>query len=140
MAAIATLVGIIGSALHRRSRKTPALVVMVASMVSVAALASANAQSAPLQPAPQDVGYLEGRILEVTPSQRGADISAGGTATVRLSDGSMVIATVPEAAMYGVTTIEPYEVGDRVEMYFSPSPGGEGRDIVIVDWIRRQNV
>lgn len=91
-------------------------------------------------PAPQDVGYLEGRIIDLTPSQRGGDIAAGGTATVRLDDGSMVIATVPEAAMYGVTTIEPYQVGDRVEMYFSPSPGGAGRDIVIVDWIRRPSL
>lgn len=90
-------------------------------------------------PDPQDVGYFEGRILELTPSQRGGDIAAGGTATVRLNDGSMIIATVPEAAMYGVTTIEPYRVGDRVELYYSPSPGG-GRDVVVVDWIRRPSL
>jgi len=100
---------------------------------------AARAQAAPQPPTQQDAGYLEGRIIDLTPGQRGADIADGGTATVRLADGSMVIATVPAAEMYGVTSIEPYAVGDRVELYFSPSPGG-GRDIVVVDWIRRPSL
>ena len=108
-----------------------ALVVVVASTLAAAG-SLAHAQA----PSEQDVGYLEGRIIELTPAQRGGDIGEGGTATVRLNDGSLVIATVPPAEMFGVTEIEPYEVGDRVELYYSPSPAG-GRDIVIVDWIRR---
>src|SRR5688572_10224164 len=112
----------------RGARLFRALVTAYVSLLCTQALA---------QPPPsQDVGYLEGRILDLTPTQRGAGIAEGGTATVRLNDGSLVIATVPPAEMFGVTQIDPYEVGDRVELYYSPSPGG-GRDIVVVDWIRR---
>ena len=104
--------------------------------LACAVLAGVGTSAHAQPPTQQDVGYLEGRILELTPSQPGGDIAAGGTATVRLSDGSQVTATVPPAEMFGVTEIEPFAVGDRVELYFSPAPGG-GRDIVVVDWIRR---
>lgn len=120
----------IGSTLRRRSRSTLVLLFTLSLLAPVMAAA----------PTPQDVGYLEGRILELTPTRPGDDIGAGGTASVRLTDGSLVIATVPAAQMYGVTSIEPFKVGDRVEMYFSPSPVSAGRDFVVVDWVRRPSL
>jgi len=120
----------IGSTPRRKWRSTLAL------LFTLSLLAPVMAAS----PTPQDVGYLEGRILELTPTRPGDDIGAGGTASVRLTDGSLVIATVPAAAMYGVTSIEPFQVGDMVEMYFSPSPSSAGRDFVVVDWVRRPSL
>jgi len=102
--------------------------------LAVCAVAAGTAAAQPY--GPEEFGYLEGRIEALTPQTPGQDISAGALATVRLSDGSTVVATVPPGEAFGVTEIEPFEVGDRVELYYSLAPGG-GYDIVVVDWIRR---
>lgn len=84
-----------------------------------------------------DVGYLEGRIQELTPSSRGASIASGGMALVRLTDGALVNAVVPSTDDLGATRVAPYRVGDRVQLYYAPAPGGAVREYVVIDWIRR---
>lgn len=99
-----------------------------------------RAQDAPTSPPTNgvpDVGYVEGRILELTPASRGAPIGAGGMALVRLADGSLVNAVVPSTEDLGATRVDAYRVGDRVELYYAPTPGGTVREYVVVDWIRR---
>ncbi|MFO7546592.1 MAG: YibE/F family protein [Trueperaceae bacterium] len=100
-----------------------------------------QAQDAATPPPPAtdlpEVGYVEGRILELTPASRGTPIGAGGIALVHLIDGSLVNAVVPSTDDLGATTVDAYRVGDRVELYFAPTPGGTVREYVVVDWIRR---
>jgi uncharacterized membrane protein len=74
-----------------------------------------------------DIGYAEGRILELTEQ---------GT-TVRLSNGTEVKADIGAASIdTSENALPPFNVGQRVELYYSPSVDG-GRQYVVTDWIRR---
>lgn len=75
----------------------------------------------------QDIGYLEGRILELT--EEGA--------RVQLTDGKIIEANVGAASLdFSENAAPPFNVGQRVELYYSPAP--EGRtNYVVTDWIRR---
>jgi uncharacterized membrane protein len=75
----------------------------------------------------QDIGYLEGRILELT--EEGA--------TVQLTDGKIIEAKVGAASLdFSENAAPPFNVGQRVELYYSPAPEG-GTNYVVTDWIRR---
>ncbi|MEX2543471.1 MAG: YibE/F family protein [Trueperaceae bacterium] len=80
-----------------------------------------------------DTGYVEGRILELSQDEAGQS-----RAIVRLRDGRTVNATVPAQDAYAPSGLPEYRGGQRVELYFSPAPGREGRtEYVVVDWVRR---
>lgn len=86
--------------------------------------------------APADIGYLEGRILSLQ-SRSPADPSASRTARVALKGGQVVDATLPQPLPGNPPDSMPdFRVGDRVELYFSPGPGGS-RQYVVSDWVRR---
>jgi uncharacterized membrane protein len=75
----------------------------------------------------QDIGYVEGRILELQ----------GDSATVRLTNDSIIEAEIGAGSLdVADDGLPPFNVGQRVELYFSPAPEG-GRQYVITDWIRR---
>jgi uncharacterized membrane protein len=79
------------------------------------------------QTQPNDIGYAEGRILELT--ENGAK--------VRLSDGTEIDADIGAASIdTSENALPPFNVGQRVELYYSPSVDG-GRQYVVTDWIRR---
>jgi uncharacterized membrane protein len=77
----------------------------------------------------EDIGYLEGRI-----------VALGERATVELADGTrleaLLPAPLPEGSSLSTPQLPPYEIGDRVELYFSPGPDGT-RQYVVADWVRR---
>ena len=83
----------------------------------------------PSSPGPADIGYVDGRITALEPSTN--------TAQVRLNDGRVVEATTG-APLPGdlESPLPPFEVGDRVELYYSPNPEG-GRIYAVSDWVRR---
>lgn len=76
---------------------------------------------------PSLYGYVEGRIVSLEPG--------ASQAVVALRDGPRITANLPGYEALGVE-VPPFEVGDRVELYFSPSPSGEVA-YVITDWVRR---
>lgn len=76
------------------------------------------------------VGYAEGRIRLITVDEEGT------TATVQLDDGRVVQAIVPSADAFGAEGLPEFSVGERVELYYAPGPGGQ-RDYVVADWVRR---
>ncbi len=78
-----------------------------------------------------ETGYVEGRILELVERSQPPD-----GALVLLPDGHVISADLPAADPSGTFELPAYEAGERVELYFSPSPGGE-RVYVVVDWVRR---
>lgn len=78
-------------------------------------------------------GYAEGRIMEIS-----ADEGREQRAIVRLSDGRTVNASIPSRDAFTAAGLPEYREGQRVELYFSPTPGRDGRtDFVVVDWVRR---
>jgi uncharacterized membrane protein len=88
-------------------------------LFSLAQSAGTNATS--------DIGYLEGKILELT----------NEGARVRLGDGNIIQADIGAASLdSSENTAPPFRVGQQVELYFSPSPQG-GVQYVVTDWIRR---
>ncbi len=77
--------------------------------------------------AQQDIGYAEGRILGLRKD----------SATVRLSDGAEIEADIGAGSLDpSDNALPPFTVGQRVELYYSPSVDG-GRQYVVTDWIRR---
>jgi uncharacterized membrane protein len=80
---------------------------------------------------PADYGYLEGRILEVIPRDTGPD-----GALVLLPDGRVITADLPLPDPDMRFLLPPYRVGERVELYFAPDPGGR-LSFVVSDWVRR---
>ncbi len=108
---------------------------LLAILVAVPAL-TALGTAASQTPFTAEFGYLEGRILTMTSQSPGASIGVSWLATVRLNDGTVVTATVPPAEAFGVTELQPFTIGDLVELYYSPGPSGV-REIVVVDWVRR---
>jgi uncharacterized membrane protein len=83
------------------------------------------------QQAPTEVGYVEGRIVEIATAGPGES-----SAIVRLRDGRTVNATIP--LQDSPTGLPAYREGQRVELYFSPAPGRANRtEYVVVDWVRR---
>ena len=73
-------------------------------------------------------GYVEGKILSIEDN----------AATVRLRGGEQVEAelAMPLPDDAGGLTIPEFEVGQTVELYYSPAASG-GRDYVVADWVRR---
>ncbi len=106
---------------------------IVATIAIVWIALSGAAAAAP--PPPSDFGYLEGRVVErVEP----ADPTTDGTvrALIRLGDGRVVEAEIPSTDPFDDSAVLDVEVGDRVEVYVSPAPGG-GTSFVVSDWVRR---
>lgn len=92
-------------------------------------LLSAAYATPPETPGAAEFGYLEGRV---TALDEGAN-----TARVELSDGSVVEATTGTPLPDEMESpLPPFEVGDRVEVYYSPDPDG-GRVYAVSDWVRR---
>lgn len=77
-----------------------------------------------------DVGYLEGRIVDLVQREDGSAV-----ALVELPDGSILEATLPEDPFL-TAPLPDYGEGERVELYFSPDPSG-GTRFVVSDWVRR---
>jgi uncharacterized membrane protein len=71
-----------------------------------------------------DIGYVEGKILELTPTG----------ATVQLKDNSIIQANLGISDTDSNTS--SFKAGQRVELYYSPSTNSN-RSYVVVDWIRR---
>jgi uncharacterized membrane protein len=79
------------------------------------------------QAQPTDIGYAEGHILELT--QNGA--------TVKLTDGTTIEANIGAVSLdTSENALPPFNVGQRVELYYSPGVDG-GKQYVVTDWIRR---
>lgn len=78
-----------------------------------------------------DVGYVEGRIVEIVPRPTPPD-----GALVLLGDGRVVGADLPLEDPDAGVVLPPYEVGERVELYFAPGPDGR-LTYVVSDWVRR---
>jgi len=77
------------------------------------------------------IGYLEGRIERIATHDDGP-----GTALVQLADGRVIEAQLPSPDPFGGEAIPPFEVGERVEVYFAPGPSN-AREYVVADWVRR---
>ena len=86
------------------------------------------------QPDPASFGYLEGRIRELVTSEGGA--SPRETALVQLPGGRVIEADLPGSDPFAPMDLPPFEVGQRVELYYSNGPDGQ-RQYVVTDWIRR---
>lgn len=87
----------------------------------------ASGQGGPQEPS--DVGYVEGRIIDIDTSTR--------TALVETAGGRVLEAEVPDHSAFPETEDLPeFEVGQRVELYYSGSPEG-GTSYVVADWVRR---
>jgi uncharacterized membrane protein len=101
---------------------------VLAVLVLLVAAPEARAQA----PDPgSEIGYVDGRIRRIVPAEEGP-----GRALVELRNGAVVEAELPGADPFGGVELPPFEVGDRVEVYFAPGPDG-ARDHVVADWIRR---
>lgn len=101
-------------------------------LLLLAALAPAVvAQAAPRVASPDtdEIGYLQGRIQAIF---EGDDAKR---AHVRLPSGEALDAQLPPPDPYAPEGLPAFEVGDRVELYYSPGPGGE-RQYVVADWVR----
>lgn len=108
----------------------------LASATGVLTLLVFLVSQAGLAQVPSDVGYVEGRILEIaTPAEPG--LEGEGQAVVRLSDGRTIDAILPGSDPSAGNTLPPFEVGDRVELYYSPGVGTTELEYVVVDWVRR---
>ncbi len=77
------------------------------------------------------VGYVEGRIVEIVPRPTPPD-----GALVLLGDGRVVGADLPLEDPDATLVLPPYEVGERVELYYAPGPDGR-LQYVVSDWVRR---
>ena len=78
---------------------------------------------------PSDIGYVDGRILELNRMEN--------TAQVQLDDGSLVEAVTGSPLPSELESSLPlFDAGDRVELYYSPNPEG-GRAYAVSDWVRR---
>ena len=81
-------------------------------------------------------GYLEGRIREIVEAE-----VAGGrpVALVQLPGGRVIRAELPGDDPYAPLDLPPFEVGQRVELYYSNGPDGQ-RQFVVTDWVRRPSL
>lgn len=81
-------------------------------------------------------GYLEGRIREIVEAE-----VAGGrpVALVQLPGGRVIRAELPGDDPYAPLGLPPFEVGQRVELYYSDGPDGR-RQFVVTDWVRRPSL
>lgn len=77
------------------------------------------------------IGYVEGRIVEIVPRPTPPD-----GALVLLGDGRVVGADLPLEDPDATLVLPPYEVGERVELYYAPGPDGR-LQYVVSDWVRR---
>jgi uncharacterized membrane protein len=101
---------------------------LLALALALLAVASAAwAQSADADP----FGYVEGRIVEIVPRPTPPD-----GALVLLNDGRVVGADLPLEDPDAGFVLPPYEVGERVELYYSLGPDGR-LQYVVSDWVRR---
>ena len=96
---------------------------VLAALLVLVAPAKAQAQQ-------DDMGYVEGRIISIDEFTNEAIVQLSGQRVVRAELGYDV-ATGPVEV--GLPT---FEVGDRVELYFSTGPTGRVR-YAVADWVRR---
>ena len=75
--------------------------------------------------AQQNVGYVEGRIVQLN----------GQTALVELADGRTVEADL--GLPLDDIALPEFAVGERVELYYSPDPTSGERRYAVADWVRR---
>lgn len=78
----------------------------------------------------QPFGYLEGRILSISPDER--------RAVVQTNSGELVEAEIglPLSDDFGGAELPSFREGQRVELYYSPAPDGN-QQYVVTDWVRR---
>lgn len=104
-------------------------------MLAVLAIALAGAATAQTPGVPMGdasaIGWVDGTIRRVDGLTTGT-----GTALVELSNGRVVEARLPGQDPQAGYELPAFEVGDRVEVYYSPGPSGE-RVHVVADWVRR---
>jgi uncharacterized membrane protein len=79
----------------------------------------------------REFGYTEGRIVDIVERENGPHL-----ALVLLADGRVIDADLPMDDPYSTFEFPEYRVGERVEVYFSPGPGGR-ITYVVSDWVRR---
>ncbi len=110
------------------------VLLLLAFLASTLTLAQGAPNDTPAQGATAstpDIGYVEGTIRRIAQAD-----DAAGTALVELADGRVLEATLPGPDPFSGEDLPPFEVGDRVEVYYSPGPDG-ARTYVVADWIRR---
>ena len=93
---------------------------------------SSLAQSTPEALDTLDIGYLEGRIESLDEDR----------AWVRLANGERIEAQIGITNLGGAEETNEnlkFNIGQAVELYFSPGPSGE-RVYVISDWVRRPSI
>ncbi len=96
----------------------------------LALVASVASAQLPLDDA-DAFGYAEGRIIELVQRAQPPD-----GALVLLPDGRVVNADLPFPDPDQTFALPPYQVGERVELYYAPGPDGR-RQYVVSDWVRR---
>lgn len=82
----------------------------------------------PLAAAQDEIGYVEGRIVAID-KERNVAIVALPDRTVEAHLGSGFF-------MDEVSPLPEFQAGQRVELYYAPSPAGE-RQYNVADWVRR---
>ncbi|MDE0529117.1 MAG: hypothetical protein OXH85_10590 [Truepera sp.] len=87
------------------------------------------------QPDPEGrFGYLEGTIRELIITE--AETGTREKAVVQLPGGHVIEADLSTDDPFAPMDLPPFEVGQRVELYFSNAPDGQ-RQYVVSDWVRR---
>ena len=76
-----------------------------------------------------EFGYKEGRIVSIDHQNR--------TAEVRIQSGEVIRAELPMSSEFNTVELPEFQQGQLVEMYYTPSLTGSGRQYVVVDWVRR---
>lgn len=119
-----------GLRVARRSWPSALLAIRIAAVLIGVLLVGALPVQAQGAASGDEIGYLDGRLESVAPSED------GGTAVVALDDGRVVEAMLPAPHPDAEEAAPPFRAGQRVEVYVSPGPDGR-RTYVVSDWIRR---
>lgn len=103
-------------------RKLPLAIAILSLLLACSALAQGNQ--------PTDSGYVEGRLVALDAITNEAIVQLSGQRVVRAELGYSVTGGPQEAG------IPEFKAGQRVELYYSPGPGGQVR-YAVADWVRR---
>ena len=105
--------------------------IVLAIVLAIAAASIATAQSPGQDADPSAIGWVDGTIRTIVEASTGPS-----TALVELANGRVIEARLPGQDPMAGYELPAFEAGDRVEVYYSPGPGGE-RVHVVADWVRR---